>query len=264
VFSRFLAAKVRYVTGATPPAGFIAQSVSSRDDSKALDRRSNSAGSANRSPTSPPYGVSKVARQGRPCAASIVHRFISWPAAAFASLLADTGRCSPQRQPVRRIFGSPPNEGPMHDRRINRTPEPLSARPRSPKTNANEASRHKRQFESRPDRPRSSSCYGTVVVPSDTDETAFRRLPDMIASNLIYAPAELRDRFLNALDAGDGTLCGQLALDLQNCMNPLPGMACQQVGLPVGSTYGSAARQILQSGGTAASSAEGGAGTGRP
>ncbi len=86
----------------------------------------------------------------------------------------------------------------------------------------------------------------------------------MIASSLIYAPAELRDRFLNALDAGDGTLCGQLALDLQNCMNPLPGMACQHFGLPVGSTYGSAARQILQSAGMAATSAQGAVDTSRP
>lgn len=103
------------------------------------------------------------------------------------------------------------------------------------------------------------------MVSSDCrEEPALRRLPDMIASSLIYAPAELRDRFLNALDAGDGTLCGQLALDLQNCMNPLPGMACQHFGLPVGSTYGSAARQILQSAGMAATSAQGAVDTSRP
>lgn len=60
-----------------------------------------------------------------------------------------------------------------------------------------------------------------------------------------YAPADLRDRFLNALDAADRMLCERLAADLQTCMNPLPGLACAQLGLPIGSTYGSAARQIL-------------------
>jgi hypothetical protein len=29
-------------------------------------------------------------------------------------------------------------------------------------------------------------------------------------------------------------------------MNPLPGLTCQQLGLPIGSTYGLAARHILE------------------
>jgi hypothetical protein len=62
----------------------------------------------------------------------------------------------------------------------------------------------------------------------------------------MYAPAELRDRFLNAVDAQDDALCDRLAVDLQNCMNPLPGLTCQQLGLPIGSTYGAAARHILR------------------
>ena len=57
-----------------------------------------------------------------------------------------------------------------------------------------------------------------------------------------YASADLRDRFLNALDAEDRTLSQRLAADLSNCMNPLPGMACTQLGLPIGSTYGSGQR----------------------
>jgi hypothetical protein len=67
----------------------------------------------------------------------------------------------------------------------------------------------------------------------------------MGASDLSYAPADLRDRFLNSLDAEDRALSLRLAADLSNCMNPLPGMACNQLGLALGSTYGSAARHVL-------------------
>jgi hypothetical protein len=69
----------------------------------------------------------------------------------------------------------------------------------------------------------------------------------MNASSHVYAPSELRDRFLNAIDAGDRALCEELALDLKECMNPLPGMTREQLRLPVGSTYGSAARHFLES-----------------
>jgi hypothetical protein len=68
----------------------------------------------------------------------------------------------------------------------------------------------------------------------------------MTSSDLMYAPSELRDRFLNAVDAQDDALCDRLALDLKTCMNPLPGLTCQQLGLPIGSTYGLAARHILE------------------
>jgi hypothetical protein len=60
-----------------------------------------------------------------------------------------------------------------------------------------------------------------------------------------YASAALRDRFLVALDGEDRALCAELALDLEACSNPLPGMACLQLGLPVGSTYACAARSVL-------------------
>ena len=63
--------------------------------------------------------------------------------------------------------------------------------------------------------------------------------------DLVYASAEQRDRFLNALDAGDLDLCHKLAADLMNCSNVLPGMTCQQLGLPSGSTYGSGARAVM-------------------
>ena len=59
------------------------------------------------------------------------------------------------------------------------------------------------------------------------------------------ASANQRDQFLNALDARDIDLCHRLAEDLKNCGNALPGVTCEQLGLPPGSTYGSAARTIL-------------------
>jgi hypothetical protein len=60
-----------------------------------------------------------------------------------------------------------------------------------------------------------------------------------------YASPKLRDQFLAALDADDRALFTQLALGLTGCMNPLPGMTCDQLGLPIGSTYGSAAKHVL-------------------
>ena len=60
-----------------------------------------------------------------------------------------------------------------------------------------------------------------------------------------YASPKLRDQFLAALDADDRALFTQLARGLTGCTNPLPGMTCEQLGLPIGSTYGSAARYML-------------------
>jgi hypothetical protein len=59
------------------------------------------------------------------------------------------------------------------------------------------------------------------------------------------APPALRDRFLGALDADDRALSTELALGLTTCSNPLPGMTCDKLGLPMGSTYGSAAQRVL-------------------
>ena len=67
----------------------------------------------------------------------------------------------------------------------------------------------------------------------------------MIATDALYAPAAVRDQFLRALDARDRTESARLALHLTGCMNPLPGMTCGELGLPTGSTYGSAARRVL-------------------
>jgi hypothetical protein len=60
-----------------------------------------------------------------------------------------------------------------------------------------------------------------------------------------YASAAMRDAFLIALDANDRALAIRLALNLTGCTNPLPGMTCNELALPVGSTYGSAAHCLL-------------------
>jgi hypothetical protein len=60
-----------------------------------------------------------------------------------------------------------------------------------------------------------------------------------------YASPKIRDQFLDALDADDRALSTRLALGLIGCMNPLPGITCDQLGLPIGSTYGSAAQRVL-------------------
>jgi hypothetical protein len=64
-------------------------------------------------------------------------------------------------------------------------------------------------------------------------------------SDLQYASADARDKFLAAIDSGDWQACMRLALGLTTCGNPLPGMACQQLDLPARSTYGCAARRVL-------------------
>jgi len=68
----------------------------------------------------------------------------------------------------------------------------------------------------------------------------------MSDTDAMYAPAKLRDQFLDAIDAGDSALRNRLASALTRCINPLPGMTCEQLGLPAGSTYGSAAKHVLE------------------
>jgi len=60
-----------------------------------------------------------------------------------------------------------------------------------------------------------------------------------------YASPAIRDEFLAALDAHDRQLSTQLATKLTGCTNPLPSMTCDMLGLPVGSTYGSAASRVM-------------------
>jgi hypothetical protein len=61
-----------------------------------------------------------------------------------------------------------------------------------------------------------------------------------------YAPAPVRDAFLLALERDDHALAMRLARTLTTCHNPFPGLACDQLALPHGSTYGGAARELLQ------------------
>ena len=61
-----------------------------------------------------------------------------------------------------------------------------------------------------------------------------------------YAPAAARDKFLLALDGDDRQLPVLLAAGLATCANPLPSLTCRLLGLPFGSTYGSAARRVLE------------------
>lgn len=60
-----------------------------------------------------------------------------------------------------------------------------------------------------------------------------------------YVPAAVRDQFLAALDAGDKVASTRLALGMTACLNPLPGLTCEALGLPARSTYGTAARRVL-------------------
>ena len=81
-------------------------------------------------------------------------------------------------------------------------------------------------------------------------DTATKQIADpglMASLDTAYAPGPVRDRFLDALDHGDAALCSQLAANLTACKNPLPGMTCDLLGLPVGSAYGAAARHVLTS-----------------
>jgi len=61
-----------------------------------------------------------------------------------------------------------------------------------------------------------------------------------------YAPSSERDRFLRALDGGDPAVAVTLAMQLTGCGNPLPSSTCISLGLPVGSSYGSAARHVIR------------------
>ena len=60
-----------------------------------------------------------------------------------------------------------------------------------------------------------------------------------------YAAPSVRDRFLAALASSNRPLTIELATSLLGCGNPLPGMTCAELGLPVPSTYDCAARRVL-------------------
>lgn len=64
-------------------------------------------------------------------------------------------------------------------------------------------------------------------------------------SDAVYAPAAVRDLFLASLDAGDWNTSREMATNLTECGNPLPGASCSELDLPLGSTYGAAAKRVL-------------------
>ena len=61
-----------------------------------------------------------------------------------------------------------------------------------------------------------------------------------------YAVPSARDRFLDSLASADRPLSVELARNLLGCRNPLPGITCAELGLPVSSTYDCAARRVLK------------------
>jgi hypothetical protein len=60
-----------------------------------------------------------------------------------------------------------------------------------------------------------------------------------------YAPPDVRDQFLAALDANDRVACCALAQHLRTCTNPLPSATCVELDLPLHSSYGAAAERVL-------------------
>lgn len=63
-----------------------------------------------------------------------------------------------------------------------------------------------------------------------------------------HASPAYRDGFLSALDRQDAVTLARLAQEMTSCGNPLPSVTCAQLGIPVGSTYGFAARRIVAQG----------------
>jgi hypothetical protein len=60
------------------------------------------------------------------------------------------------------------------------------------------------------------------------------------------AAGSLRDAFLDALDAGRDADAVALAQYLTGCTTPLPSVTCAERGLPPGSTYAAAARDVTR------------------
>ena len=74
---------------------------------------------------------------------------------------------------------------------------------------------------------------------------ASREMVGPQVSDPTYAPPTVRDEFLDALARGDAARLAELAPNLTGCGNPLPSGTCAELGIPVGSTYGTAARHII-------------------
>jgi hypothetical protein len=59
-------------------------------------------------------------------------------------------------------------------------------------------------------------------------------------------PLTFETSFLLAIDANQQALSIELAANLTNCSNPLPSVTCALFGVPLGSTYACAAREVLK------------------
>ncbi|MDB5595744.1 MAG: hypothetical protein JWM36_2705 [Hyphomicrobiales bacterium] len=75
---------------------------------------------------------------------------------------------------------------------------------------------------------------------------------DDSADLLIHAPGPVRDAFLQQLDRRvDVGVASQkllaLCIKLRRCNDPLPGITCDMLSIPRGSTYGQAAMIVLGS-----------------
>jgi hypothetical protein len=66
-----------------------------------------------------------------------------------------------------------------------------------------------------------------------------------IAPTQYGGEANARDQFLCAIDDGNSGRASALAANLTTCTNPLPSTTCTKLGLPIGSTYASAAHLVL-------------------
>jgi hypothetical protein len=60
-----------------------------------------------------------------------------------------------------------------------------------------------------------------------------------------YAPADVRDAFLDSIDQQDGARAAAMARHLLRCGNPLPSVTCAALGVACGSSYGVGAAAVL-------------------
>ena len=67
-----------------------------------------------------------------------------------------------------------------------------------------------------------------------------------MANETSFTPPHVRDQFLASLDESSTLNAATQALHLTTSRNPLPGMTCQQLGLPLGSSYAAAAKLVLE------------------
>ncbi len=108
--------------------------------------------------------------------------------------------------------------------------------------------------------PDGSDCRGPFFQVDERDRRHFRSNADYAfylyeeySVHLILSPTRqraspvLRERFLSALDERDQPAIRATVRDLLGCVNILPAVTCNVLGLARGSTYGDAAQVITSS-----------------